>query len=233
MELQNLKEVFVIKNKYKLKFEKIGRIRFIGHLDLMTVFQRSIIRAGIPIAFSQGFNPHQLMSFGLPLPLGMSSIGDYIDIELSEEVDTMEIKENLNKVLPKGLKILDVVKTVEGEKNSASSLVAGIYKVENIDIDNISKIVENFIKQDEIIVEKTTKKTNKSVDIKPNIYEIKVEDNFVLMTISTGSVANIKPDLIIKALYDYANVDMSSDVKYTRIDMLKLVDDRLVPILER
>ncbi len=231
MVQQSLKVVFVIKNKYKLKFEKIGRVRFIGHLDLMTVFQRSIIRAGIPIAFSQGFNPHQLMSFGLPLPLGMASIGEYIDIELTEEVEPKIIMKKLNDTLPKGIKILQVVKTPQGEKNSASLLTAGIYKVENMNIPNISQVVHNFIKQENIVVEKTTKKSTKEVDIKPNIYDIKGTGNAILMVISTGSAANIKPNLIVDAIYDFAKVDKSQSLKYTRVDMLKLVDGKLVPIL--
>ena len=78
--------------KYRIKFTKVGKVRFVGHLDLLKLFQRAIKRAGIPVAYSNGFNPHQLIGFAIPLPLGMASVGEYVDVELKEEVSEDIIK---------------------------------------------------------------------------------------------------------------------------------------------
>ena len=69
--------------KYRVKFSKNGPVRFVGHLDMMRYFQKAIRRAGLPIKYSEGFNPHQIMSFAAPLGVGVTSDGEYMDIELS------------------------------------------------------------------------------------------------------------------------------------------------------
>ena len=78
----NIMEVFAL--KVRIKFEKTEQMRFIGHLDLMRYFQKAMRRADIPIKYSEGFSPHQIMSFGAPLSMGVSGLGKYIDIELKE-----------------------------------------------------------------------------------------------------------------------------------------------------
>jgi len=95
-------------NRCCLVFSKSGPLRFISHLDLLRAFQRIIRRAELPTAYSQGFNPHMLMSFALPLPLGMESAKDYAEIVLSEEMDVREILERLNQSTPEGLNFLTV-----------------------------------------------------------------------------------------------------------------------------
>ena len=71
--------------RIRIKFTKQGVIKFIGHLDLMRFFQKAVRRAGIDIAYSGGFNPHQLMSFASPLGVGLTSNGEYLDIILSKD----------------------------------------------------------------------------------------------------------------------------------------------------
>ncbi|MCL2456261.1 MAG: TIGR03936 family radical SAM-associated protein, partial [Defluviitaleaceae bacterium] len=82
--------------KIRLKFSKTKTLRFIGHLDFLRVFQQTIRRAGLPAAFSQGFNPHLMISFALPLPLGMESLNDYADITLESEASFDDIVKKIN-----------------------------------------------------------------------------------------------------------------------------------------
>ena len=118
MEQNHLEEVSVLNNniKYRIKFTKTGNMIYIGHLDLLKFFQRTIKRAGLPIAYSLGFNPHQLMIFAIPLSLGVSSVGEYLDIQLKQDMSCEEIENRLNSTMPLGIKILSVRKLVEGEK---------------------------------------------------------------------------------------------------------------------
>ena len=92
VELNALEGVYVL-NKYRLKFSKNGKMIYIGHLDLLKFFIRLIKRTQLPIAYSNGFNPHQQLTFAIPLSLGMSSYGEYLDIQLTEPVACEEIKD--------------------------------------------------------------------------------------------------------------------------------------------
>ncbi|MDE6181979.1 MAG: TIGR03936 family radical SAM-associated protein, partial [Eubacteriales bacterium] len=165
-------------NKYRIKFSKTGRIRFVGHLDLLKIFQRTVKRANLPIAYSQGFNPHQQMSFAIPLPLGMESISEYLDIKLEENLTRKEVFERLNTEMPIGLEIINVLKLKEDEKNAPSIVCGGEYEVtldREINIDEFNKKISELLNSEEINIEKKTKKRGKEVlktiNIKDEIYE--------------------------------------------------------------
>ena len=69
--------------RLRIKFRKYGPVRFIGHLDVMRFFQKAIRRAGIDVAYSGGFSPHQIMSFAAPLGVGLTSEGEYVDLQVN------------------------------------------------------------------------------------------------------------------------------------------------------
>jgi hypothetical protein len=121
---------------YRFKFSKTGRIRFIGHLDLLKLFQKAIRRAGLPVAYSEGYNPHMKMVFAAPLPLGFESRGDYADVFFKQEIDGFI----LNKYFPEGVKILKSTPLTPGEKNCASALRAALYVSE----------AEDFLPSDDV-----------------------------------------------------------------------------------
>ena len=68
--------------KIRIRFMKRGTMQYVGHLDLMRLFQKVFRRSGFDVAYSNGFNPHQQMSFASPLGLGLTSIGEYLDVSL-------------------------------------------------------------------------------------------------------------------------------------------------------
>lgn len=204
----------IIRYKYRLKFSKLGNIKFVGHLDLLNILHRTIKRANIPISYSQGFNPHQKTSFAIPLPLGMESTTEYVDIMLDEEVDTNLIKENLNSKMPVGMEIIEVKKLAENDNSSASSVYIGEYEVlfptDLIELNDefMSKLNE-YLKQEEILIERISKKkgrnTVKQVDIRPEIFKIEVASTTKLnLRISTGSMRNLKPDILIENICKFS-----------------------------
>ncbi|HSQ78004.1 MAG TPA: TIGR03936 family radical SAM-associated protein, partial [Nitrospirota bacterium] len=91
----------------RMKYSKTGRVRFLSHLDLMALFQRAAARAGIPVTFSRGFNPHPKISFGPALSVGMESEAEYLDMETDPFVDLPQITGDLNSTLPEGIRILE------------------------------------------------------------------------------------------------------------------------------
>jgi len=198
------------KIKYRLKFIKSGNVRFIGHLDLMSLFNMAIKRAKLPIAYSEGFNPHQLLSFALPLSLGYHSNGEYLDMVLAEPRDCKEIVNLLNGNIPDGVKITAAGRMPKDSKNSASIVNSCAYKVILPEGHGISDAIANeFITQTQIVITKKTKKNLADVDIAPDIFEFitkasceMVEE--IYMRISAGPNRSVRADSVVKALFAFA-----------------------------
>ena len=117
-----MEEVFAL--KARIKFRKYGAMKFIGHLDIMRFFQKVMRRADIPIAFTGGFSPHMIMSFANPLGVGVTSDGEYFDIELSEAIDMNAAVKSMNEVMVEGIEIVNMVEISDDKKQTGMSIVA-------------------------------------------------------------------------------------------------------------
>ena len=96
--------------KIRIKFRKVGNVRFIGHLDIMRYFQKAIRRADIDIVYTEGFSPHQVMSFAAPLGVGIISEGEYLDIEVHTSKSSEASIQALNDVMAEGIEIVDYIR---------------------------------------------------------------------------------------------------------------------------
>lgn len=227
--------------KYRFKFEKFGTIKFIGHLDVVIVFQRALKRADIPIAYSNGFNPHQLISFALPLSLGYTSIGEYGDFQLQTEENPEELKEKINNALPEGLIITELIKLKEGVKNTMASVCAASYDIyfdETISPEDVKNNLSSFINQNEILVMKKTKKNFKETDIKPDILgaeDISADGKGVLkVLVNAGSVKNLKPESVAEGFCMFINKEYNRyKTAFRRNEMyMKNSEEKLVPLTD-
>lgn len=200
---------------------------YIGHLDLMTFFQRALKRAELPIAYSQGFNPHQQMSFAVPLSLGSYGYGEYVDIELKEPVEEKEIISRLNSVMNKGLVITQARRLNEGEKTGAAIVTSADYRVTlPIKLKNTDDVIQALLASDKMEIERTSKRITKLVNIRPDIFSLSVDnsgDNTVLnMRIATGSANNLKAELVCEYIYKYCNVEFKPyELVIERLQLLK------------
>ncbi len=200
---------------------------YIGHLDLMTFFQRALKRAELPIAYSQGFNPHQQMSFAVPLSLGSYGYGEYVDIELKEPVEEKEIISRLNSVMNKGLVITQARRLNEGEKTGAAIVTSADYRVTlPIKLKNTDDVIQALLASDKMEIERTSKRKTKLVNIRPDIFSLSVDnsgDNTVLnMRIATGSANNLKAELVCEYIYKYCNVEFKPyELVIERLQLLK------------
>ncbi len=206
--------------KLRIKFAKTGVMRFIGHLDILRYFQKAIRRAGIDIAYSEGFSPHQIMSFAAPLGVGLESYGEYMDIEVYSCPTSEEMKTALNHVMADGMQVLSVTMLPEGAGNAMASVAAASYQVTfrpgyAPDFDWMDKL-EAFYEKDRIPYWKQSKKDRKGkkkktdaagqgealteVDLKPGIYKMSVDsDGVITLMVNASSSGNIKPGMIIEA----------------------------------
>lgn len=199
--------------KIRIKFAKQGVMKFIGHLDIMRYFQKAMRRGNIDIAFTEGFSPHMIMSFAAPLGVGITSNGEYVDIEIRNHISSAQAIKQLNEVMVDGMEILSFRQIPEGKASKAMSLVAAAdYTVqfrEGYEPDmNWQDKIAPFFAQDTITVLKKTKKSEVETDIKPLIYALKVEENRLFMRLATGSVANLKPELVMEAFAAFAGFEL-------------------------
>lgn len=190
-------------------------MKFIGHLDIMRYFQKAIRRANLPIAFSGGFSPHMIMSFAAPLGVGVTSGGEYFDMELTENtLSSKEMEDRLNAAMADGMKVLSVRQIPDGKASACMSLVAAAdYSVrfrENKEPSVLWKEgqLEAFYQQDTIEILRKTKRSEKVTDIKPWIYRLELRGDAVWMQLSQGSVHNLKPELVMEAFAQFLGVEL-------------------------
>jgi len=208
-----------METKMRIRFSKTDTLRFIGHLDFLRVFQQTIRRSGLPIAYSQGFNPHQIISFALPLPLGMESINDYADITLTAQVSSAEIIERLNAAAPRGLYI-SAAYLPQGATAAAATMVADYaFNIEMpqsplergiaapalrkslIGVATLQESVKKILDAETLVIPKKTKSGIKNTDIRPDILAIEFcTENALLLRLSAGSGRFLNPLLVAEQL---------------------------------
>ena len=202
--------------KIRIKFRKTGIMKFIGHLDVMRYFQKAIRRADVEICYSGGFSPHQIMSFAAPLGVGITSNGEYVDIEVHSTGTTAEMLERLNAVMAEGFEIAEYKLLPDTAANAMSSVAAADYTLtfrpgyepEEESAEEWFKKLTAFFDQPQVMVLKKTKKGEKEMDLKPLIYDLGViagndaAQAQLFMKISTGSASNIKPELLLDSYYE-------------------------------
>ena len=197
--------------KARIKFRKYGAMKFIGHLDIMRFFQKVMRRADIPIAFTGGFSPHMIMSFANPLGVGVTSDGEYFDIELTEEIDMKAAVERMNQTVVEGIEVVNMVPISDEKKRTGMTIVAAADYISSVKNDAFpedwKEKAKGFMNQPEIHITKKTKKSEKEVDIKPMIYQFEIREEGVYMQVATGSVENLKPEVVMQALSIYLGVD--------------------------
>ncbi len=208
-------------SKWRLKFSKLGMGKYISHLDLLRTFTRSIHRAELPVRYSQGFNPHQLITFSLPLALGVTSETEFVDIDFEDTVSPDEILTKLNKNLPPDIKILKASQPIF----KAHNIVLAKYIIDIVAPTDVSKEkIESFFKQENISATKKTKKGEKEINLRDFIKDMAVisleGSSFRLNAIlSAGGEANIKPDIVVSKIEEYLDSGEFESVDIHRVEI--------------
>lgn len=210
--------------KARIKFKKYGVLRFIGHLDVMRFFQKLMRRADIPIAFTGGYSPHMIMSFASPLGIGLTSDGEYLDIELSAPVDSAEAVKRMNAECVEGIEIINLRQIPDEKKMSGMTILAAADYLVSAKSGSFpegwKERFVDFMARDEIRVIKQTKRSEREVDIRPLIYDWKLKDESIWLQLAAGSTDNLKPDLVIETfLSRYHIPEDSVTPAYHRLEM--------------
>ncbi len=225
--------------KARIKFRKYGFLRFIGHLDVMRFFQKVMRRADIPIAFSGGYSPHMIMSFANPLGIGLTSDGEYFDIELTEAVNSADAVRRMNEACQiEGIEIVSIRRIAEGEENDRNDNPCGSRLSDICEKGSISGGLERTIFRiygtaGGIRIVKQTKRSEKEVDIKPLIYAWELRGDSVYLKVAAGSVENLKPDLVMEAFCQFLGIEPDSvKFQHHRLEMYtdRSEDGSLIPL---
>ncbi len=196
--------------KIRIKFSKQGNMRFIGHLDIMRYFQKVMRRADVNIRYSEGFSPHQIMSFAAPLGVGLTGSGEYLDIEVLSTDSSAEMLRRMNATMAEGMQIISYKMLPDDAVNAMSLVAACDYTIrlrdgyaDKLGMTNADFMygLVSYIENGNLEIVKKTKKGERLVDLKPLIFEYKVtaDGEGIFLKLSSGSANNIKPELVLEA----------------------------------
>lgn len=199
-----------------MRFGKNARLRFISHLDLQRFYQRALNRSGLPIAFSQGFNPHPVMAFASALALGWTSEYEMLDVKLAVPIGRRKAEEAMRGALPEDLPVLEV-KLIDDRASSLMPLVrASDYRISGSGISR--EMLDDFLARESVMAMRKTKSGEKLVDIRPMALDLRLEDADLMARLSLTDKDTLKPDLLVRTI-------TGTDPEAMRIHRLALLGD--------
>lgn len=228
---------------YLIKFTKDSEIKFIGHLDLLRTIQRMIKRSGLPVDYTNGFNPHMQTLLAQPLSVGVYSGGDYMDVYFKEKIEENQIIESLNACAPEGIEILQVVKIIPKEDvkkfKSMSAIDGADYKIKIKYTDTISldEEMKKILCSDIWEINRKTKTKETKIDIKPMVHTIKysIEENVLVLKVllSCGSRENLSASLFASFVIENTTCcDLNLFVDIKREEMYASLDNKFIPLYQ-
>ncbi len=206
--------------KLRIIFEKTGSAKYTSHLDLMNVFRRSFIRAGIPIYYTKGFNPHPYLSVAMPLPTAFDGKMELLDFDVDSDTICDDFLEKLNNALPMGL----FAKKVYERTTQAKDIVWANYTIcvhgTNIKADDVTKLLSS----EELLIMKKSKSGETKVNFIDYLHSFTAEDTeygvLIKTTLSAGNVKTINPTYLVKVLETYLSDSSIEYATYCRDECL-------------
>jgi radical SAM-linked protein len=211
----------------RIWFRKIGSARYISHLDLNRCMSRAMHKAKIPLWYTQGFNPHAFLTFALPLPLGVKSGRESMDVKLDgdlfweDNLSREELIARLNSALPADLAVFDVTEPVMKPGQIASASYLFLLDTERADAQEVCDKIRTLFDSSEILVPKHTKSGMIDFDLKPYLgqTQVTVQEGGVKMesSLPAGSTMNVNPLLLTEAIKKYLGLDLYADIERTHL----------------
>ncbi len=220
--------------KMWLTMEKGARIRFIGHLDLMRTLQRALRRSGLPIRYSNGFNPHMLLNAAAPLSLGMPGLREIIEVPVGEQIAPGVFREHLNAALPADLRCLSVRAVADEHPAPMALLRAARYlmELEGEAGRTCAAALPDLLAAETLPAVRKTKTGEKPCDVRPMVYQVEtLGPNTVCATLALCEQGTLKPDLFLSVLAGLAGTD-KPDAFITRMQLYAMKDGDLVRLEE-
>jgi radical SAM-linked protein len=196
------------KYRLRLTFAKKAQIKYIAHLDLALAWERTLRRAQIPLAYSQGYNPRPKMQFASSLPVGTTGRAEIVDIVITEPVVPADALERLRPALPSGIE-LHLVEEVPLKSLALQNLLCQaeyLVKVETeLPAEILTARIEALLAADNIVQTRYRKGREEEIDLRPWLHELHLEqvansEVHLHMRLATGQFGNLRPETVLKAL---------------------------------
>lgn len=190
-----------------IRFGKQPRLRFISHLDLQRFFQRALNRTGLPVAYTQGFNPHLVMSFASALALGWTSEYEILDFRLSVPMGRQRTEEAVRAALPVDLPVLEVRMVDDRHPAPMAMVCAADYAIALEDAPALLTAAEDFWARDEVMAVRKTKSGEREINIRPLALALVPVEGGFRARLRLTERDTLKPDLLIARLAEMAGIE--------------------------
>jgi len=215
-------------------FEKGERIRHIGHLDIQRSVQRGLRRSGLPVAYSNGFNPHILITFASALSTGACGKREIMDVTMSEEVSEEEFLDRMNKAMPPEMHLSEARAVDQKHPALMASLRAAKYDLfirDPVQAEKLTAAIPEMMSRNTVMALRKTKTSLKETDIKPLIYELNHDGQHIFTTLVLTEREACKPGMLMEALGKEAGIDEEIRILITRTALLGFnPEGKLVPL---
>ncbi len=215
-------------SKLRLRFAKKGKAVYISHLDLMRTMQRVFLRAGYPLKYSEGFNPHAQISILLPLSVGCSSSCELMDFQLTVDADMREMPARLSAAMPEGVEALEVYEAERKVKELKWLSISGRFEYDEREHGEMIAALREFFSAESIVIEKKTKRGMGEADIAPAIREINFEAGegcVALSAVISAQEPTLNPEHLVSALRQKAP-EIAPD--FAEFERLEVFDEKMV-----
>ena len=217
-----------------IRFGKNPRLRFISHLDLQRFLHMALNRTGLPIKYSEGFNPHPIMAFGSALALGWTSEYEILDVRLSAPMGRKRCEEAMRFALPEDLPVIEVKLVDDRHPSAMAQVYAADYhiRLQGEGAQEIQAAVPAFLAESEVLAMKKSKSGEKQINIRPLALDVRICEDGITARLMLTEKDALKADLLVKTLAERAGVEMC-DVRIHRKTLLgKDAQGDLKPLLE-
>ena len=192
-------------------FEKGERLRHIGHLDIQRAMQRALRRSGLPVAYSNGFNPHILLTFASALSTGAAGRRELLETSLTEDVSCEDFMRAMNGALPPDLQLSECRALPERHPALMAMVAAAEYDIHVTDYaaaEKLAQALPGFLAQEHVMAVRKTKSGEKEVDCRAQILSLTAEGDALRTTLVLTERESCKPDMLMKALSAFAAVEV-------------------------
>lgn len=204
----------------RIWFEKKGAVKYISHLDLTRCMARALKMSGLPVWYTEGFNPRIYMTYAMPLSLGMCGLRECMDIRLTQEIPLEQVVLELNAQLPNDIHVWAA--TDPKEKFEAIQYAEYELDLETENAMELQKKLEKLLARNELIVRKHGKKGDKDFDIKPSLSEISwnckgPEHLMISLQMPCSVSGSVNPSLLLEALKNYEGEEPYAQITRKRM----------------
>ena len=237
--------------KLRLRYAKRGRLRFTSHRDVARTFERALRRAGVPMAYSQGFSPHPKVSWAGAVPTGVSSEAEYVELQLVERADPGTVRVELDAALPDGIDVLEAVEARPGPLADLLQVSRWRLDLPGTDVSELRRAAERLMAADSALVERMTKDGRRTIDARAALLEAEVWEGprpiaqrdqkrgatarvddwpeasapyGILVTVVRQTTPVVRPDDVLSALRVVAGLAPSAATSATRLEQGRLDD---------